>query len=1739
MSDKENFAKWLTDNAHLKGTPEWDSVAKAFTEVDMVPTSTLPNNQVVEGPSDLGTAAIDSIDKFQDMIGRSGVTLGQSLKTLGPRWQALQEGTQDLLTKYTGLKPAEEPGVITQYLQQAGNKFTPYGEEYGQQLSDYGDRQSEYNKKQIADRGYVSPYQENLRTTYNEGTLLDTVGWLTWRTSENAASLASSVGGALATVLSAPISLPLSWMIGGTTIGVNTLATMGEVGQESDEKIGRENANHTSELFFGLLNGMLDRFGARGVIPKNKLMKMTYAEVVEELTKKKKFAAVKAINRALLREGITEGIQDGNAMLNAYINGGVYEKQEVIDRLIDSAAVGAAGGAAVSTTTESGKKVVGAAKWVGNGFTRPADMTEEDLRAAGAFAGRLGKLITEDPKWRVKNIKPGADFGAVKLVAKAHSTISEQMKILWKELKSELKIPSGSNQAEQEARVDAILSHIAYRDAKTKTKGSVTQAELTALEKLVGHTTKGQQLINLMRETNQLTALHNSGYKGGISSFTDVFLPFSNQPSYAASNTLNKAAGVALGVGTFSLAGGGAPGALAVGGQLAIGGGGRVLDMLSGRRSRVAKYIKDNKQLPGFKPLTGGLTLAEQKELGKKEADKKTTAVRKQGYENGVQPYWEGERPSPRGAMWMAAGYVDDATKKRVDNRDTRELDEEIITLINDAVLMNPELREAADSYIKNIPLGKNVEGDFLDLLTTVRAVVQTNSQSEPKVQTEIGGGFQAGGVTTNTSPGYNRGIQDNKRFVGDLLERANKDTSLSLQDKGQILTALDTMSRNLGFDPMTTSQQIHDKLLANDVNTQAVGMYIKPYVDRIANQQNTAPQLQQPVNETMEAPNIDTETFESRLPEVPALEQSITNEDILPTNEEVIAMRDGTFVPEDKRKLVDAANLLNDRWKLITGRDEPFEYNDQNVEVISDAMAREAVNNLSKDGNAIGWYDRKIKAAKQVISLVEPRITQSPDAEAAFDFALAVTSNGQAVEMNFEYAVDVFRQFMDTGKMPTNFKQGGERNAAMRTAFEFFNAYNGSSVNEPIQMFLDRDFTVATLNDTINEFNKKHGTNIKVPSSETVNTPVKGSYILGPKIGQGFYQNIRGNYEPLTMDIWWMRMWNRMVGRPFVTTKSPEFMSNSRKGLADQIKKSTGLERKLINETLKSTNETRKGLYKDKARFEAFIEALEKRYQKFYRQYKKDNGVNHNKPQLFQSTGTYTKNMVKQLQAQPTPADRPYMRRVTARALEKLREQGIDITTADFQALMWYPEKLLYRKLGVQPGNGSDNDYLDAARLLAQKEGISNDQIQEALPQSERDGEVDSRTGTATPNDGVYRDAGRGNQEEGGILRSQSPADLFPGAVPLVTPGTVPGAALTTPSTNLEVAEVKPFLQPAKEVFEIGKKGSEFENGVDTMEKALRLAKALNLSVEIVDKLPDATLGQIEVRPYTATGKIKVLKKGSDHPAFEGEIISEIQELVTLSHEIAHGLAVPRVDRRPSPESEQGPRNNPLVNQKSKAANLSVRRGSFNDFILDATGLKNEEQIAIIKEIINLQENVDLIFENRPELGSEGIRPFRAMEAQGKKRAAKETKEHLADDYYLETLKDPKEKADYIAEYTNLIEKGYQSQVKTANQNFRMTYTRNVNELAVDPLMLYISNPKMAKELAPTVSKKIRYLFNNFGGPKNPVTFYTFPLATILAIVMASLAAKDAEDEERNRLMQAPPGALTPPPAALSGMMI
>ena len=134
-----------------------------------------------------------------------------------------------------------------------------------------------------------------------------------------------------------------------------------------------------------------------------------------------------------------------------------------------------------------------------------------------------------------------------------------------------------------------------------------------------------------------------------------------------------------------------------------------------------------------------------------------------------------------------------------------------------------------------------------------------------------------------------------------------------------------------------------------------------------------------------------------------------MTNTDLLPTAEDLVSMKNGTYKPKKKRSLVQAAQLLQDRWTKATGRKKPFEYNDKNVDILSDMLADEALVALQNDSNAIGWYDNKIKSAKSVMRLVEPRIMDSKENEALFDFVLAVTSNGQAVTDNFALATEMF----------------------------------------------------------------------------------------------------------------------------------------------------------------------------------------------------------------------------------------------------------------------------------------------------------------------------------------------------------------------------------------------------------------------------------------------------------------------------------------------------------------------------------------------------------------------------------------------------------------------------------------------------------------------------------------------------------------------------------------------------------
>jgi len=882
-----------------------------------------------------------------------------------------------------------------------------------------------------------------------------------------------------------------------------------------------------------------------------------------------------------------------------------------------------------------------------------------------------------------------------------------------------------------------------------------------------------------------------------------------------------------------------------------------------------------------------------------------------------------------------------------------------------------------------------------------------------------------------------------------------------------------------------------------------------------------------------------------------------LTAVDILPTDAEFAEMQAGTFKPVKKTKKEAAYGELHERWMERSGLNEPLEYTPENTDRIARMMATEALRALQRDGNAIGWYDAKLKAAKSVIRLVEPRIDGN---EAAFDYALAVTSNGQAVTENFKYALDAFRKYLDTGNMPEDFKQGGERNKAMVSSFVFYNAYQRSGANMPIDMFLDQDFTVRELNDFLADFNEANKTDFSLGSQENQDTMVKGSYVLGAKIGQGFYQNLRGNYEPLTADLWWMRMWNRLVGRPFEPPKDEATMQKNRnkikRGMIDikakikeqkqalkdmpdgdakkamQAKLSDNQQMdKVIDRAIKRAGETRKGLYSDPARFDPFIRVLNDEYQRYYRNYKKQNGVNHAKPALFKATGTHVLNLSPQLQATPAGGgERQYMRDVVNRARELLSEQGYDINTADFQALMWYPEKQLARKLGIAAGKGEDNDYLDAAILAADREGITNDQIQEALPEAER-ARLFGGTGS-----GSEQDAGAG--ERSGTASGEEISTEFSRGF-----DTRYGQTDKLPSRPASLENVREQLEaieqllPADKPIPVGMAGTPFENGL-TPEAAQKVGEALGYvfniyknATEMKRDIKDSFRSRIPRNErvlgllLSAADPEKDVVNRMTGQKSKGVVASlapnktykmgMAESIWTMMHELGHSI-----ERLPYNSME------PTKQQFNKYSNpqgeLTQPRALYSDTfrayltqIIDAAGTKDGKRSDIegmqmqisdtdAKEIIDEMINFQRLGVLNTEAGQ--VRTRREYQSlENRLRAAKRRG------------------------YNPIDMEAYTRPLREDMIRHEDTYLQTPQELAADMIGAYLTDPKGFKKQAPAAAAVVATLLNRASSPSSKIVqFYSAPLAAVVAAVLATLIQGEQEEEDKKAALSLGTGALS-----------
>jgi len=408
---------------------------------------------------------------------------------------------------------------------------------------------------------------------------------------------------------------------------------------------------------------------------------------------------------------------------------------------------------------------------------------------------------------------------------------------------------------------------------------------------------------------------------------------------------------------------------------------------------------------------------------------------------------------------------------------------------------------------------------------------------------------------------------------------------------------------------------------------------------------------------------------------------------------------------------LVDAAqNMQNDRGNVVLDWSDP-----NNWEEIATLIAAEAEAAYSRDGNAIGWYDKTLSLAKRITSVLFPDVKPGTADEAAYQYATAVTSNGIGVIPNWQYAAEQYRNWKETGKFIE--KGFGNQGGSMVNAFALYNTMKDMGYTDlEIKEFLSQKMTVRELRQN----NVVRALGITVDAKESVDTEVYVSYIMGPKIGQGFYQNLNGNFETLTMDRWWMRMFNRITGEPFKNVTERTVANNEARVLkAVNNMPLREAEAELVKASLDVINAD---IVTD-ANVQEFAIELNNQFQNYRVRRIKAGYGEPKKSELLLAADTAAKNFTTQMQEDPrTAKQRTAMRAITNRAREILKEDlGIDINNADFQALMWYPEKNLFYSYGVRKGIGDDNDYIDGAIALLQKEGYDVETIAEALPEADR----------------------------------------------------------------------------------------------------------------------------------------------------------------------------------------------------------------------------------------------------------------------------------------------------------------------------------------------------------------------------------------------------------------------------------
>ena len=420
----------------------------------------------------------------------------------------------------------------------------------------------------------------------------------------------------------------------------------------------------------------------------------------------------------------------------------------------------------------------------------------------------------------------------------------------------------------------------------------------------------------------------------------------------------------------------------------------------------------------------------------------------------------------------------------------------------------------------------------------------------------------------------------------------------------------------------------------------------------------------------------------------------------------------------------------------------------------------------LIENSNAVGWYDEKVTKAVRILALKYPKVATDIKHGFIFKWALATTSNGIKVDKNFEYAADVYEKWLMSeqelgegkGRLPELMlniegeETGGQSRDAMEKSFRRLNDLLDNKPFAELEKFMRTKHTVKEVNEFVG--NDRNGKPIEVPSDFSLTDVVYGSAIIGPKIGNGFFANLYGNYDSLTVDRWAMRTWGRMTGtlvldRERLAKQKRENIKAIIRALTKEQKKAfeTIIGRKLTLGDIDNVALAikRKSVLKETRNKMALVAtfAEDPKHQQIFldimgKPRKGDKTLSLGDLLRKQGNGL-VKDNDGQKEAPSGPVERRNIVKVFSQVLEILNKEYPNLTMADLQALVWYPEKKLYETAKIKEEKAEtgydDNeapDYANAAASFVATMGISDDLIQSTIKEVDDELQSDEQsTGT------------------------------------------------------------------------------------------------------------------------------------------------------------------------------------------------------------------------------------------------------------------------------------------------------------------------------------------------------------------------------------------------------------------------